>query len=90
MSLVNDPMERKKINDAINEIVSSKMRQDGEKELQAEIAEQIGEKTNMPKAEFVKRALIRYREVVHPQKFEKDKDWHDSVYEENDILKGKK
>ena len=89
MSLIPiDLKTRKVINDAINEVVSSKVRQDGEKELQAEIAEQISEKTDMSKSDFNKRALIRYREIVHPEKFNNDKDWFDSVFEDNETLKG--
>lgn len=90
MSLPTDNKARKVINDAIKEMVDSKIRQDGEKELQAEIAEQISDKTEMSKAEFNKRAAIRYKEITNPQKFKEDIDWFDSVYDENEILKGGK
>lgn len=86
MSLPTDNKSRKTINDAIKEVVDSKIRQDGEKELQTEIAEQIAEKTEMSKAEFNKRAAIRYQEVTNPQKFKENVEWFDSVFEENEIL----
>ncbi len=88
MSLPSDSKSRKVINSAIKEIVDSKIRQDGEKELQAEILNQASEKTEMSKAELNKRAAVRYKEVTNPEKFKEDIDWFDAVFEENDILKG--
>jgi len=90
MSLPNDQKARKVINHSLREVVDSKIRQDGEKELQAEIAEQVVDKTGMSKAEFNKRAAIRYKEVTNPEKFKEDVDWFDSVFEENEMIKGDK
>lgn len=90
MSLPSDHKTRNTINKALEEVVGSKIRQDGEKELQAEIAEQISDKTEMSKAEFNKRAALRYKEKVNPEKFKEERDWYDSVYEENEILSGVK
>ena len=88
MSLPNEPEQRKKLNDAIDEAVKSKIRQDDEKSFQADVAERICEEIEMSKSEFNKRVSIRHKQETAPTKYEQEKDWHDSVYEENEMLKG--
>jgi hypothetical protein len=88
MSLPSDPVLRRKVDKAIEEVVSSKIRQDGEKELQSEIATQVQDSTDMPKAEFNKRAILRYKERTNLEKYNEDSEWYENVFEENDILKG--
>ena len=84
--LPSDPSIRKIVNDAIEEAVGSKIRQDAEKTLQSEIAEAVNEKTEMPKSEFSKRVAIRYKQEVNYTKYEEEKEWADVAYEENEIL----
>ena len=87
MSLIpSEPTIRKKINDALNEMVASKFRQDAEKELQSEIAEAIEEKTGMSKPEFNKRAALRYKQETKPEKYIEEKEWAEVAFEENEIL----
>ena len=89
MSLIpNDPTARKTINDAIEEAVSSKLRQDAEKDHQASIAAAVEDKTGMSKAEFNKRVAIRYKQETKPEKYQEEKEWADVAYEENEILAG--
>lgn len=87
MSLIPDSVEKRKfLNGAINEAVDSKLRQDAEKTLQAEIKGRVEEETGMSKSEFGKRVALRYKQITDPQGYREDVEWFDSVFEENDIL----
>ena len=88
MSLIpSDPKSQKIINDALNEAVISKVKQDREKEHQTSIAEMVEDKTGMSKSEFAKRVAIRYQDETKNEKYAETKEWSENAYEENEILK---
>lgn len=87
MLLPSDPKSQKIINDAINEAVISKGKQDFEKEHQDAIAEMVEEKTGMSKSEFKKRVNIRYQDENSNDKYADTKEWAENAYQENELLK---
>lgn len=88
MLLPSDQKAREVVEKAIQEAVISKTKIDDATQHISDIAERVEDKTGMKAGEFKKRVSIRYKEETKPEAFEKDRELAESLYEENDILKG--
>lgn len=80
------PEVRKKINNAINEIVAAEVSKKDATSFIADIKDRIEEETGMPKDQLAGYAKLRYMQEYEPQKYEAQKNWFDSCFEENEML----
>lgn len=80
------PEVRKKINDAINEIVAAEIRKKDATSYIADVKDTIEQTTGMPKDQLAGYAKLRYLQENEPEKYEAQKNWFDSCFEENEML----
>lgn len=77
---------QKKVNNAINEIVNAEIKKQDLTSFIADVKNRIKEETGMSKSELSKRAKIRLLKRSSQEKFEEEKEFGESAFEENDIL----
>lgn len=77
---------RKKINNAIDEIVKAEIRKKDATSYINDVKDTIEQQTGMPKDQLAGYAKLRYLQENDPEKYEAQKDWFDSCFEENEML----
>ena len=80
------PEVRDKINNAINEIVICELAKKDASVSISDIKERIEDETGIPKSQIIKYAALRFKQMHLPDKYEADKEWFDSCFQENEML----
>lgn len=77
---------REKINNAINEIVICELAKKDASVSINDIKERIEDETGITKSQVAKYAALRFKQLHLPDKYEADKEWFDSCFQENEML----
>lgn len=88
MELPKDEQDRKLLKEAIEEAVSIKLKQDGDKQAIKDIQSSVKDSLSISAREFNKRVKTRYLQLKAEEKYKTEKENAGVEFAENEILFG--